>query len=236
MFGALGGSVRMKDGLGARPYKVGHMPKGRGMPGEVGQHGVHPEGPWGAVPMCTGCRQGCGAVGGLAGGGQQGGPCPGRAAGAPSGGWEGRGGHVAWREGGGCVAGPGVHLDGWMALGCLGSTGARPKGAGPCQGGGACPEMLGQHVEQVHELQKPGGGAAQHCSVSVELGLATLGARILSCTHCCASAWMNVVCSSGVVDLRLGAGDLIRAGGVGTGFRVAMRGDGGGQQRAASVL
>ena len=47
---------------------------------------------------------------------------------------------------------------------------------------------------------------------------------------------MNAVRSSGVIDLRLGAGDLFRAGGVRTDFKVAMGGDGGGQQRAASVL
>ena len=47
---------------------------------------------------------------------------------------------------------------------------------------------------------------------------------------------MNAVRSSGVLDLRLGAGDLFGAGGVGTDFKAAAGGDGGGQQRAASAL
>ena len=35
MFGALEGSVRMTDGLGACPYEVGRVPKGRGLAEEV---------------------------------------------------------------------------------------------------------------------------------------------------------------------------------------------------------
>ena len=80
------------------------------------------------------------------------------------------------------------------------------------------------------------GGAAQCGGVSVELGLATPGVYILSCTCHCASAWMNAVRSSGVINLRLGAGYLIGVGGVGTGFKAATGGGAGGQQRATSVL
>ena len=52
---------------------------------------------------------------------------------------------------------------------------------------------------------------------------------------------MNAVRSSGVIDLRFGAGDLVGvggvgAGGIGTDFKAAMGGDGGGQQRAVSAL
>ena len=39
--GALGGSARVKDGLGTCPQEVGCMPKGRGMLGEVGAARVH---------------------------------------------------------------------------------------------------------------------------------------------------------------------------------------------------
>ena len=41
MFGALGSSAHMKAGPGTRPQEVGRMPKGRGMPGEVGAARVH---------------------------------------------------------------------------------------------------------------------------------------------------------------------------------------------------
>ena len=47
---------------------------------------------------------------------------------------------------------------------------------------------------------------------------------------------MNTVCSSGIIDLRFGAGDLVGGGGVRTYFKAATGGDGGGQQRAASAL
>ena len=73
-------------------------------------------------------------------------------------------------------------------------------------------------------------------TVGIELGLAALRARLLSCTCGCASVRMNAVHSSGVVDLRFGAGDLFREGDVGTNFKAAMGGDGGGQQRAVSAL
>ena len=73
-------------------------------------------------------------------------------------------------------------------------------------------------------------------TVGVELGLATLSVHILSCTRRCASAWMNTVRSSGVINLRFGAGDLVGAGGVRTDFKVVTGGGGGGQQRAASAL
>ena len=52
----------------------------------------------------------------------------------------------------------------------------------------------------------------------------------------CASAWVNVVHSSGIFDLRFGAGDLVGVGGVRTDVKVVMGGGGGGQQGAASVL
>ena len=73
-------------------------------------------------------------------------------------------------------------------------------------------------------------------TVGVELGLAARSACLLSCMRGCASAQMNAVHSSGVVDLRFGAGDLFRVGDVGTDFKAATGGDGGGQQRAASAL
>ena len=47
---------------------------------------------------------------------------------------------------------------------------------------------------------------------------------------------MNAVCSSSIINLRFGAGDLVGVGGVGTDFKAAMGGGGGGQQRAASAL
>ena len=40
---------------------------------------------------------------------------------------------------------------------------------------------------------------------------------------------MNEVRSSGVINLRFGAGDLVGVGGVGTDFKAATGGDGGGQ-------
>ena len=73
-------------------------------------------------------------------------------------------------------------------------------------------------------------------TVGIELGLAALSTCLLSCTRGCTSARMNAVHSSGVVNLRFGAGDLFGAGDIGTDFEAATGGDGGGQQRAASVL
>ena len=72
--------------------------------------------------------------------------------------------------------------------------------------------------------------------VGVELGLAALSTCLLLCTRGCASAQMNAVHSSGVINLRFGAGDLFGVGDVSTNFKAAMGEDGGGQQRAASAL
>ena len=47
---------------------------------------------------------------------------------------------------------------------------------------------------------------------------------------------MNAVHSSGIIELRFGAGNLIRAGGIRTDFKAATGGGGGGQQGAVSVL